>query len=69
MGRKRYMGFIFITYAGDHPPYHVHILTSTGRNIGRFDIEHQCPMDDFQISKKLKSALIDLGFMKEESQK
>jgi hypothetical protein len=32
------MGFIFITYAGDHPPYHVHILNSTGRNIGRFDL-------------------------------
>jgi len=60
------MGFIFITYAGDHPPYHVHILTSTGRNIGRFDIEQQRPMDDFRVSKKLKKALIHLGYMKEE---
>jgi hypothetical protein len=57
------MGFIFITYAGDHPPYHVHILTSAGRNIGRFDIEHQCPIDDFRITKRLRNALIDLGYM------
>lgn len=63
------MGFIFITYTGDHPPYHVHILTSTGRNIGRFDIEHQRPMDDFQTSRKLKKALIDLGYLTEESGK
>ena len=60
------MGFIFVTYAGDHPPYHVHILTSTGRNIGRFDIENQRPMDDFEVSKRLKKALIDLGYMKGE---
>ena len=63
------MGFIFITYAGDHPLYHVHILTSAGRNIGRFDIEHQCPMDDFWITKRLRSALIDLGYMLKESGK
>jgi len=60
------MGFIFITYAGDHPPYHVHILTSAGGNIGRFDIEHQCPMDDFQLTRRLRKALFELGYMTEE---
>jgi hypothetical protein len=69
MGRKRYMGFIFVTYAGDHPPYHVHILTSAGRNIGRFDIEHQCPMDDFQLTRRLRKALFELGYMTEEPDK
>ena len=63
------MGFIFVTYSGDHPPYHVHILTSSGRNIGRFDIEHQCPMDDFEVNKRLRKALTDLGYMREESGK
>ena len=67
MGRKRYKGFIFIPYAEDHPPFHVHILTSTGQNIGRFDIEQQCPMDDFKVTKRLKRALIELGYMKEET--
>lgn len=65
MGRKHYVGFIFVTYAGDHPPYHVHILTSRGRNIGRFNIETQRPMDDFEVSKRLRKALIDLGYMRE----
>ena len=69
MSRIRYLGFIFITYNGDHPPFHVHILTSSGRNIGRFDIEHQCPMDDFRITKKLSKAVIDLGYLLEESEK
>lgn len=59
------MGFIFVTYAGDHPPYHVHILTSSGRNIGRFNMETQRPMDDFEASKGLRKALIDLGYMRE----
>ena len=63
------MGFIFVICTGDHPPYHVHILTSSGRNIGRFDIEHQRPMDDFQISKTLRKALIDLGYLIEEPEK
>jgi len=58
------MGYIFVTYAGDHPPYHVHILTESGRNIGRFDIENQCPMDDFQITRRLATALMQLGYMK-----
>ena len=67
MGRKRYMGFIFITYAGDHPPYHVHILTADGRNIGRFDLEQQRPMDDFELTKRPKKALVGMGYMTEEA--
>jgi len=63
------MGFIFVTYAGDHPPYHVHILTENGRNIGRFDIEHQRTMDDFKITKRLGKALTHLGYMKKVPKK
>ena len=63
------MGFVFITYAGDHPPYHVHILTASGQNVGRFDIEHQCPMDVFKITKRLEKALKDLGYLKGKSEK
>jgi len=59
------MGFIFVAYAGDQLPYHVHILTSSGRNIGRFNMETQRPMDDFEASKGLRKALIDLGYMRE----
>jgi len=67
MGRKRHMGFIFITYAGDHPLYHVHILTANGRNIGRFDLEQQRPMDHFELTKRLRKALVDMGYMTEEA--
>lgn len=42
-------------YAGDHPPYHVHIIHENGRPIGRFDLERQRPMDDFKISKRLET--------------
>jgi len=29
--------------------------------------QHQCPMDDFRITKRLRKALIDLGYMTGES--
>ena len=54
MGRKIYIGFIFISYAGDHDPFHIHILTLEGRNIARFDIENQSPMALFTLTKRLK---------------
>jgi len=66
VGRKRVAGFIFEWYIGDHPPLHVHIYDSKDRFIGRWDIEHQCPMDDFEVTKKLRSALRQAGFLKEE---
>ena len=34
-----------------------------------FDIEHQCPMDDFRITKKLGKALIYLEYLIEGSEK
>ncbi|MBF8267441.1 MAG: hypothetical protein HW388_949 [Dehalococcoidia bacterium] len=65
MTRKRAGGFIFISYAGDHPPLHVHILKG-GKEIGRWDIEGQRPMDDFEVSGALRSALKRLGYLLEE---
>ena len=62
-------GFCLLLMLEITPPYHVHILTSSGRNIGRFDIENQRPMDDFEVSQKLKKALIDLGYMRKELEK
>lgn len=62
MGRKRSGGFIFVAYKGDHPPLHVHILQD-GREIGRWDIENQKPMDDLKVSQKLKKALKQVGYL------
>ncbi|MSQ15563.1 MAG: hypothetical protein EXR50_06850 [Dehalococcoidia bacterium] len=65
MVRKRSGGFVFITYKGDHPPYHVHI-EKDGREIGRWDIENQEPLDDFEVGAKLRKALKRLGYLVED---
>lgn len=64
MGIKKVGGFIFKTFAPDHPPYHVHIHDDKGF-LGRFDIENQRPMDRrLKISGKLKRALRQAGYLK-----
>ena len=62
MGKKKLSGYIFITYKGDHRPYHVHIVRNN-RELGRWDIENQKPMDNFEMTNDLKDALIKLGYM------
>jgi hypothetical protein len=62
VGKKKLAGYIFITYKGDHRPFHVHI-TKNNRELGRWDIENQKPMDNFEIPGDLKDALIKLGYM------
>jgi hypothetical protein len=62
MGKKKLAGYLFITYKGDHRPYHVHIIKNR-RELGRWDIENQMPMDDFEVNNDLKDALIKLGYM------
>jgi len=61
MGIKRWGGYVFITYTGDHRPYHVHIKRGR-REIGRWDIENQKPMDAFEVSERLMKALVRLGY-------
>jgi len=65
MGRKKRAGFIFVTYHGDHRPYHVHIREGE-REVGRWDIENQVPLDGLQVTEKLKKALIALGYARED---
>jgi hypothetical protein len=65
MGKKKRGGYIFTSFVGDHPPLHVHISDGK-REIGRWDIENQRPMDDFEVTAKMRSALIDLGYMREQ---
>lgn len=62
MSRKRRAGYVFITFKGDHRPYHVHVIQGR-REIGRWDIENQVVMDNFEVTDKLRSALIELGYM------
>ena len=60
MGRKKRGGYIFETYAGDHPPYHVHVYKGDDF-IGRFDIENQRPMDK-DFSAQVLKYLEELGY-------
>lgn len=64
MGRKKYGGFIFESYANDHQPLHIHIFQGH-RFIGRFDIVNQRPMDErLKITPGLRKALRECGYLK-----
>ncbi len=55
-------GYIFETYAGDHPPYHVHIYKGD-QFIGRFDIENERPMDG-KLPGQVLRYFEELGYKK-----
>lgn len=66
---KKAGGFIFVSYPGDHAPAHVHIFDSRKRPVGRWDMEHQCPMkgDDFALTKRPRKTPAEAGYLREES--
>ena len=66
MGVKKAGGFIFKTRAADHTPFHVHIWDGH-KWIGRWDIENQRPMDDFEVTQRLRQALADVGYLREKA--
>jgi hypothetical protein len=43
MARIRRGGFIFLTWAGDHPPRHVHVYRD-GKLIVKWDLDNRKPM-------------------------
>jgi hypothetical protein len=54
---------VFRSYVGDHPPFHVHVFRK-GRQLGRWDIEHQRPMDhQLLVTNRLARALREAGYM------
>ena len=64
MSEKKVGGFIFRTYKNDHRPYHVHIIKGD-KELGRFDIEGQGPMDErLKITGQLRKALKRGGYLK-----
>jgi len=64
MGIKKIDGFKFVTLISDHAPYHAHIYFNE-KELGRFDIEHQKPMDKKLIlTKRLRNALKKAGYLK-----
>jgi hypothetical protein len=63
MGRKKFGGFIFETYANDHLPFHVHVFQGA-RFLGRFDIQNQRSLDKrLKITQDLRNALRKCGYI------
>ena len=60
MGKIRRGGFIFITWIGDHSPYHVHVYKD-GELVVKWDLEHEVPMKGkvSAVVRKLISELRD----------
>jgi len=61
MTKRKHGNYEFRTYKGDHLPYHVHIRRN-GREVGRWNIETQQPMDDFVLTKEILDALKATGY-------
>ncbi len=53
MGKIRRGGLIFVTWIGDHGPYHVHVYEDQ-RLIVRWDLENDLPMNGEASAKVLK---------------
>ncbi len=68
MGEKKVRGFVFRWYVGDHGPLHVHVFWR-GREVGRWDIEHQRPLDSFPVTGRLLRALSEAGYLNGEEHK
>ena len=67
MTKKKHGNYEFRTHKGDHPPYHVHIRKNN-RDVGRWDIENQKPMDDFKLTKAILDGLRFCGYYLEEDE-
>jgi hypothetical protein len=53
MGKIRRGGFIFITWIGDHSPYHVHVYKD-GQLIVKWDLENNVAMKGEATRKILR---------------
>ena len=58
MGKIRRGGYVFITWRGDHSPYHVHVY-SDGKLVVKWDIEHGLAMKG-KITARVLKLLNDL---------
>ena len=43
MGKHRRGGYVFITWAGDHPPRHVHVYRD-GKLVVKWDLDNKAAM-------------------------
>ena len=62
MGKIRRGGFVFVTWVGDHSPYHVHVYRD-GTLVVKWDLDNHMPMKGEANAKvrKLIKELSDEG--------
>jgi hypothetical protein len=60
MGRVRRGGYVFIWWAGDHEPRHVHVYDKNGRLISRVNLDTMRPVDIPRISGKVLALIREL---------
>ncbi|HEU4365088.1 MAG TPA: hypothetical protein VFT13_06435 [Candidatus Krumholzibacteria bacterium] len=53
MGKVRRGNYVFVTWAGDHTPRHVHVYRK-GRLILKWDLENELPMKGKPTAKILR---------------
>jgi len=58
MGKIRRGGYIFVTWIGDHSPYHVHVYRD-GTLVVKWDLESDTPMQG-EASKRILRLLQEL---------
>lgn len=58
MARIRRGGYVFITWAGDHSPRHVHVYRD-GTLVVKWDLENQLPMRG-EASRRVRSLIDEL---------
>lgn len=58
MGKVRRAGFVFITWKGDHSPYHVHVYRD-GKLVVKWDLENDVPMKG-EASRRILAIIREL---------
>jgi hypothetical protein len=58
MGRVKRGGYIFVTWKGDHSPYHVHIYKD-GSEVLKFNLEAMVPIEG-EVTKRLMKLILSL---------
>ncbi len=58
MTRTRRGGYIFITWAGDHAPRHIHVYRDGGLVV-KWDLENRLPMTG-RASRRVRSLIEEL---------
>ncbi len=58
MGKIRRGGYVFITWAGDHDPRHVHVFKE-GKEVLKWNLEAQAEIEG-KATKKMKKLIAEL---------